>query len=90
MMKLDWVSRHEYLRSILLSMSSERTQEALWRFAKRRMSPSDFIAGFHTGAPPPPTNIAIQLKDAPPHHSKRQLSLIVMFNEQRVKLARRA
>jgi len=54
------------------------------------MSPSDFIAGFHTGAPPPPTNIAIQLKDAPPHHSKRQLSLIVMFNEQRVKLARRA
>jgi hypothetical protein len=51
------------------------------------MSPADFISGVATGIPPP-KNAAIQLKDAPKHYNKRQLTLTSMFDEQRRKAAR--
>ena len=87
LMKLDWKSRHEYIKAALFSQRA-RTRDSLWMYVITRMSPSDFIAGECTGIPPPPMSVAIKLKDAPKHYRKRQLSLTAMFHEQRFKAAR--
>ena len=83
MMKLDWKSRHGYIKVALLN-ASERTRTAVWSYVISRMSPADFVDGEATGIPPPP---CITLKDAP-RHKKRQLTLTSMFDEQRRKAAR--
>lgn len=87
LMSLDWQTRHEYLETVMDSVSP-RQRKLIQKNVVEQMSPSDLLQGTCTGKKVPKPNKRIVAADFPRQPKKRQLTLPDMFEEQRRKLSK--